>query len=350
MHFIRTRAALAAAAIAILIAGCAASPAAPVAEVTAAPPAAENARAQAFFEQVFEERLALEPEFAAQLGFAKGRSDWNDISEAGHRARRDLARRQLAALRDGFDPARLDAPTRLSRELLELDLERRIEAYRWRRHAYVFNQMSGLQSSIPAFLINTHRVQDEQDTLAYVERPRKAGAQLQAGIDRAERAARRGVVPPRFVHARVASDAANVIRGRPFDAGPADSPLLADFAAKVAALDLAESRRLELLEAARRALLESVGPGYRAVIAWSEAAAARATADDGAWKLPHGEGYYDYLLRTYTTTDLDAEAIHQLGLREVGRIHGEMRAIMRRVGFEGDLAAFFGHLRDDDRF
>jgi uncharacterized protein (DUF885 family) len=316
----------------------------------ATPPEAESARARAFFERAFDERLALEPEFAAQLGAETRPGDWNDVTEDGDRARRDLALRQLSELRASIDPVRLDPATRLSYDLLVRDLERRVEAWRWRNHRNVFSQMGGLQSSVPAFLISTHRVRSEQDAEAYVERLRKAGPLLEAGVARAERAAGRGVLAPRFVFPLVVSDAANVIRGRPFDEGPGDSPLLADFTAKLDSLDLPPKRRAALLGDATRALAESVGPAYRAVIDWARSAESRAGTDDGAWRLPHGEAYYDYLLRQYTTTDLDAEAIHEMGLREVARIHGEMRAIMQSVGFEGELPDFFRFLREDERF
>ena len=60
---------------------------------------------------------------------------------------------------------------------------------------------------------------------------------------------------------------------------------------------------------------------------------------------PDGEKYYDYAIRVYTTTEMDADSIHQLGLSEVARIRGEMEKVREKVGFEGDLNAFFEHVR-----
>jgi uncharacterized protein (DUF885 family) len=77
---------------------------------------------------------------------------------------------------------------------------------------------------------------------------------------------------------------------------------------------------------------------------------AKAGAEDGVWHQPGGKEYYAERLRYYTTTDLTADQIHALGLKEVARIHGEMRAIMHRVGFQGSLQAFFDYTRDDPRF
>ena len=175
-------------------------------------------------------------------------------------------------------------------------------------------------------------------------------ARVATALERADRAEARGVLPPRWVFPQVIASARNVVTGHPFDDGPVDSTLLADYRKKVAALDLPQERKDALVASAERALLESVRPAYDAVIAWASAAEGRASLEDGVWKLPHGAAYYDHLLARYTTTVLDAEEIHQLGLREVARLHGEMRRVMQRVGFSGDLKAFFDYIRDDDRF
>ena len=72
---------------------------------------------------------------------------------------------------------------------------------------------------------------------------------------------------------------------------------------------------------------------------------AEASTDDGAWKLEDGEDYYNVRLKHYTTTSLTADEIHEIGLREVARIQDEMRAIMKRVEFDGTLKEFFDFLR-----
>lgn len=310
----------------------------------------ENARANAFFERAQAEYYELNPTVAASVGLRVRYGEWGDDSEAGDLARRVLAERQLAELRASIDRDKLDDETRLSWDLFEDTQLRRIAAWRWRNHGHAFQQMSGLQSAMPAFLINVHRVETDADAEAFVSRLRGVLGYVATALERTDRAERRGILPPRFVFDHVLSDCRNVVAGRPFDEGPDDSPLFADFKVKVAALDLPAGRRDALVAAAERALLESVGPAYQAVIAWASGAASRATTDDGAWKLPHGEAYYDFLLSSYTTTDLTAAQIHELGLSEVARIQGEMRKVMRRAKFKGDLRAFFDFVRTDDRF
>ena len=65
----------------------------------------------------------------------------------------------------------------------------------------------------------------------------------------------------------------------------------------------------------------------------------------GVDAIPNGSDYYAFAIKKYTTTDLSAEEIHELGLKEVERILGEMEAVRQEVGFDGDLKDFFDHLR-----
>lgn len=313
--------------------------------------AAEDAvaAANAFFERALDERLDLNPETASSLGLRTGYDRWQDASEAGDSERLALAERQLAELRATIDRDALDDATRLSWQVFESGEERRIARHRWRNHAYVFDK-NGTHVSLPAFLINTHRVESEQDAVDYIRRLEGVRTLMDQRIVRATSAARLGILPPRFVFPYVIEDARNIVTGRPFDNGAADSPLLADFRGKVAALKIDEARRESLLARAELALLTSVKPAFDAVIAWAVEYQKAATDDDGVWKLPDGAAYYDFLLENYTTTKLTAPEIHEIGLREVARLHEDMRALMKRVGFEGDLAAFLQFMRTDPRF
>ncbi len=321
--------------------------------VSARPAGAEaqdpNTAANAFFERAFQERLALDPTLATSLGLRLRYGEWGDPSERGDLERFELAKRQLAELRTNIDPVALDDATRLSWQVFEASEERRIVRYRWRNHSYQIDK-DGPQVQVPAFLINSHRIDTESDARAYIQRLAGLQGYMNTVLERAEQAARAGVLPPKFVYAYVIEDAGNVIKGRPFDEGPADSPLFADFKTKVGAIGLDDKRREELTAEAADALLTSVKPAWNAVISWAKSAELRATADDGVWKLPDGGAYYDFLLENFTTTKLSAGQIHEIGLREVTRIQNEMRRVMQEVGFEGDLQAFFEFMRTDDRF
>ncbi len=70
----------------------------------------------------------------------------------------------------------------------------------------------------------------------------------------------------------------------------------------------------------------------------------------GLWAQKDGARVYAAALRHHTTTDLDADAIHQLGLSEVTRIRGEMEDVRKTLSFQGDLHALFEHVRTDPEF
>ncbi len=281
----------------------------PAASQAAADP---NAAANAFFERALDERLLLEPTTATSLGLRTGYDRWPDASEAGDSERLALSERHLAELKK-IDPMKLDAATQLSWKVFEVGEERRIARYRWRNHGYLFDKDGG-HVSVPAFLINTHRVDSEADAVAYVRRLEGIQPLFAQQLERATAAAKLGIAPPRFVYPYVIDDAGNIIKGRPFDEISDDSPLLADFRGKVGKLAIEESKRGSLIAQAERALLTSVKPAIEAVIAWARTTEKTATDEAGVWKLPDGVEYYNFLLQNFTTTNLTAEQIHEIGL------------------------------------
>ena len=91
-------------------------------------------------------------------------------------------------------------------------------------------------------------------------------------------------------------------------------------------------------------------PAYQKLIAELTAQKALTPDGDGVWRLPNGDQWYDNRLAWFTTTDLNADQVHQLGLDNVERIHSAMRDIMQQVSFEGSLQEFFTFMRTDDQF
>lgn len=318
---------------------------------TPAQVAAESARANAFFERAFDEGLARSPMFMTQLGIKRDYDKWDDFSEQKALEDLRLAVTQLAELKRTINYAALDEQTRLSYRLFVSQTEETIEGWRWRHHDYVLNQMRGMHSSAPAFLINFHRVDDTGDAHAYVARLRGLGLLFDQVIARMKVREDKGVLPPRFVFPLVMDAAKQVVSGEPFDQSGRRSALWEDFAAKVSALkDADPAARAALLADGRAALLEVVQPAYARLLAVLEAQHLVATPDDGVWKLPDGAAFYDFMLRSYTTTSLSADEIHATGLREVARIHAEMAAIKDQVGFQGSLPEFFVFMREDTQF
>jgi uncharacterized protein (DUF885 family) len=320
--------------------------------------AAESGRLVAWLDGVFQAELAHSPMAQTQLGLiadldAYGR--WDDVSDAAVVARHARGQRYLAELRERFDPALLDDAGRTSYRFAEYQWELEDRLHRVRESAYVFSPMRDGVSALTTFLINNHRVAERAHAEAYVSRLRGIGAVIDEGVAEAERRAAAGVRLPLFAYPRLAASARSQIAGAPFEPG-ADpvtqaGPLLADFRAKVAALGLPAADESALIADATAALRDVYQPAIERYLASLQRMEAEADTRAGAWKLPRGDEFYAAQLELFTTRDdLSAADIHALGLVEVERIHGEMRGIMRDVGFEGTLQDFFHFLRTDPRF
>ena len=137
---------------------------------TAEQVAAESAKANAFFDRVYDEAVDRSPETQTQLGIRKDYGKWDDESEAHQAEDFALMAQHLAELKRDINYAALNHQTQLSYRLWVRSAESAIEAYRWRYHNYPVNQMFGWQDQIPSFLITVHSVDDVHDAEAYIAR------------------------------------------------------------------------------------------------------------------------------------------------------------------------------------
>lgn len=316
--------------------------------------ASESERLAVWLDARFEESLDFSPLRKTSLGRKDDYDKIDDVSEAAGDAQLAWARASVEELRRTFDYERLTPEAKTSYDLWVFGLEQAEKAMPFRRRAYAFNQMGGAHTGLPQALITQHRVDDAADMRAYIARIGGVARAIDQLLERAKLAAGEGVHAPRFAYAAVRQQATALVTGAPF-AGTGDAPLWADAKAKIDAL--ASSGKVdaatadELRAAARAALVDSFKPSYDALIAWVDADVANSDeVATGVWKLPDGPAFYAQRLAAETTTDMTAEQIHALGLREVERIHGEMDAIRRQVGFAGTLNEFFAFIRTDPRF
>ncbi len=312
--------------------------------------AADNSAAlNAWFEAKYQEQLARSPQLQSTLGIKTDYDKWDEPGEAA--ARRDFAAERAAyrELRRKFRPASLSPSDQLSFRLYENRFRRLERANIFRRNRYIFDQMNGAQAQLPAFLINIHRITSASDAEAYIKRLERFEALMDELITESRARAGLGVMPPKWVYPYVISDAQNIIKGKPFDDGE-DTALLEDFKKKVTSLKLAQADQDQLFAGAERALIEHVRPAYTRLIAEMQAQEKQAPTDDGVWRFKNGAAYYAERLSFHTTTNLTADQIHQIGLDNVTRIHGEMKAIMKQVNFTGGLPDFFTFMRTDPQF
>ncbi len=340
--------------IATSLVATAAEPSTPEPKPTQTTPdqvAVESKRANEFLDKIFDDFVASHPQLESQLGIKAHYDQWNDISDEASKRDLDTEQKNLAELKRQFPKEKLDPQTRLSCELYEFNAARDAEAYQYRLDSYPVNQMYGVHSEIPTFLINIHKIDSEKDAQAYIARLNgvpKLFDQLMVNLKAREE---HGVIPPKFVFPLVLEACANVTKGQPFESSGPNSPLFEDFSKKVGALkNVDQPVRDRLLGDARKALTDSVKPAYAKLVGALQALEKKANDDAGAWKFPDGAAFYASALRRTTTTKLTADQIHETGLKEVARIHGEMRKIMEKVGFKGDLQAFFKFMREDPQF
>ena len=315
--------------------------------VIAAPTEDQSAAINAWFEETWEAEVARSPEQQTFLGRKTNYDKWDDPSDAAAEEEHRIQMAKLAEMRAAFNLANLDANARLSYRLFEYEAERAEKFYAFRNHWYRFSHFRAPHSGAPAFLINQHRIDSVADAEAYIARLDGLKANFEGHRKVAEDQFARGVYAPKWSYAKMIETAKNVIAGAPFDKSAEPSTILADFRDKVGKLDADAATKRALTKRAETALLASVKPAYQDLISMFERQMAAASNDDGAWKLPEGDAYYDAQLERMTTTAMTADDIHALGLKEVARIHAEMDAIRAKVGFTGDLKAFFAFMRDD---
>ncbi len=311
----------------------------------------QNAAIKDFFADYDTEQLAQSPLSKSFRGIKDADyGKWDDFSDAAAQRAEATNLAALERMRARFDPARLNPDNQLSYRLFEKQIARASAAYQYRDYGYIFDQMNGPQSGLPAFLINIHRIDSKADAEAYISRLTGLGPAMDQSIVEARNGAAKGLLPPKWVYPYVIADARNVIAGAPFADGAGEAPLFADFKDKVGKLSISQSEKDALIAAAATALTTSVKPAYERLITEMTAQEKIASTDDGVWRFKGGGGYYAERLGNYTTTSMTPDQIHTLGLQQVARIHGEMRGIMKRVKFKGNLQAFFNHMRTGKQF
>ena len=326
-----------------------APPAAIAAPEPAIDPATEDQRLLNFLDAAFEAQVARSPQTLTALGRKEQYDRLNSYTDEKAQADLAFAQAQLAQLRAQFDPARLSPAGRLSYRLFEEEVENDVESFRWRRHGFPASTNGSPAGSLPVFLINQHRVDSVADADAYIARLREVERVMNEITANMRQQATMGIVPSGFNFAPVRKDSRRVLDGAPFTAGK-DTPVFADFKAKVAKLSAPEADKARLIAAASDALTGPFQRGYRTFLSTWDSIERQSQGNRGAWSLPDGAAFYANRLKNSTTTTLSDEQIHQTGLQQVARIHGEMERIKTEVGFKGTLRQFFDELRTNPRY
>jgi uncharacterized protein (DUF885 family) len=313
------------------------------------PTAAVETPGEALYELVesyFEESLALNPLYATYLGDERYNDRLaNDISPE-HRAQvRALESRYLDAA-EAIDPAGLEEDDRLTWEVFIHGRREALEGLEFPFHLLPVNQMY----SVPQIMgvlgsgQGPQPFRDAMDYRKFMARMADFARWADQAIENMREGLRAGVVQPRVIVEKMIPQ---------YDALLAEDPAETLFWGPIEGLpgDIAGEERERLVAEWRAVLGDTLLPAYARLRDFLRDEYLPAARESVGWTdLPGGEAWYAYQVRTQTTTDLGPEEIHRLGLSEVARIRSEMDRIRREVGFEGDLAAFFEHLKTDPRF
>lgn len=296
---------------------------------------------RALLDEAWEARLANFPTFASYLGDRRYNDRWTDQSldaiESRHEQTREFLRRLYA-----IDREQLSASDQLNFELFRRELQEDVDRHRFRGFLLPFSHRGGVQTlNEDTRTIPQSTVRDYEDWLA---RMAQIDTVIEQTIDLAERGRREGIVPPRVlmerIPAQIATQLVEVGTESPFYEFFEDLPD-----------SFSEADRARLREQAVDTIESTVVPAYRRLARYFEQTYLPASRESiGLSELPNGEEWYEFLARSFTTTQMTPDDIHRLGLDEVRRIRDEMQAVIEEVGFDGDFQEFLTFLRTDPQF
>ncbi|HMP99657.1 MAG TPA: DUF885 domain-containing protein [Cyclobacteriaceae bacterium] len=309
----------------------------------------------AWFDARYEEMLQRSPMQLTSLGRKDLYDQIDDMSLEAEEAELAWFEASVNELQENFKYSELNADDKISYDLWIYQYNQAKESLQYKNLSYIFSQMRGMHTRLPQFLINFHRVDSLEDMTAYINRIKESGRAINQLVERAKEQTEADIRPPKFAFEVLIKQTNALTEGVPFSDSDKQSPLWADALSKIASLkerdDLDPDMEKLLQEGTRKALIENYKPAYDNLLAWLEAELPKAEEKPtGVSRHPNGEDFYNFMLRVSTTTNLTADEIHQIGLSEVARIQKEMLEIKDKVGFKGDLKAFFKFVNTDPQF
>jgi uncharacterized protein (DUF885 family) len=308
--------------------------------------AAEAAKLSRLFEDYFEAYLQLNPVLATSIGDDRYNDRFPVGIAPGERAKAEKLDRDFLAKISAVDAGLLDEQDRLSYEVFKSSRERNIEGLRFPGYLLPLDQFFStpnafVQMGSGSGLHPFKRVKDYDDWLKRID---GFVAWTDQAIANMREGAQKGYVQPRILMEKTLPQLAAQVVDKPEESlfwGPVKS-----FPA-----DFSDADKQRLSASFRAAIETRLVPSYRKLHAFvRDEYVPRCRGTVGLGALPDGAAWYAYNVRVITTTNLTPAEIHDLGLREVDRIHGEMEKVMRATGFEGDLEAFFAHVKEDPTF
>jgi len=321
-----------------------------------------------FYDKVFVE-LALEsPELTTSMGipilYDRSKDDLDDISNAKEWKSFNKMKEDYETLMS-YDFESQSEENKLNTKILAFYLEGLKDGEPFFDHGYPVNQMGGIQNGLPSLMESAHKLRNKSDAEAYISRLSKFDTKFEQLIENLKIAENKGIIPPKFVIKRVVDEMNGFISTRIATKdsieisntllSPVKSNILyTNFESKIDKIDkLSQEQKTSYKKQVEEEIATTVFGAYQNLIDYFEQLDEKATTDDGVWKLPDGEAYYRYQLKQRTTTDLNPEEVHQIGLSEVSRIKDEMQNILLAEGYTDTtktLGATIQELNKEERF
>lgn len=347
------RLSLLAASVAILLTGCHSNHAIQSSQAKAAVSSQAQVHTEAqkvteLVERYFAESLVLNPLSATFVGVM----DYNDRFTAPISAKSlaDVAafEQKYLAQAKRIDGTKLTGQDRLNHEIFLYARQQAVDGLRFPSHLMPFNQMWGVQNFYPMLGSGSSAqpFHTEQDYLNFIKRTDGFAAYMDSAVAAMRDGMQQGIVLPKSLIVKVLPQLLAHIVSQPEDSvfyGPVN--MLADNA------QLSPEQQARLKADYEQMIMQVIVPAYQRTYDFMLNEYLPAGRDAvGLSALANGKAWYEHMIAVNTTLPLTAEDIHQYGLEEVARIRSEMDKVREQVGFEGDLPAFFTHLKSDPKF
>jgi uncharacterized protein (DUF885 family) len=195
-------------------------------------------------------------------------------------------------------------------------------------YTFPLEQMNGWNVSAVERFTVSRPLAKPRDAENYVAALGQVSARMEEAIAGSRRLAAKNVVPPRFILEATIKQMQNFV-----DPSPGQNPFVTSFAEKMAAVETIPAAQREQLRAeAEKTVGAQIYPAWKKAMGVLQSQLPRSTNDAGLWRLKGGPAAYAYFLRRYTTTNLTADQIHEIGLQQVSRIETQMDGLLRRLG------------------
>jgi uncharacterized protein (DUF885 family) len=324
---------------------------APVFAAVTAMAGSGDARLNALFEAIFQERVRNEPELASSLGLDKGANaalkSKLDTEPAPVARSKTLARnRRAIAHLNAISSATLSATAKLNREVVLYSLNTAtVSPTRWNigsaQSPYVITQQDGAYFDTPDFLNTTHTIDNAADAEAYLSRLQQFATVLDNDTAEQRAQAARGFLAPAW-SIDLALGQMRKLRNVAADQSTMVDSIVKRTAAKNIAGDW--GRRASAI------VSSAVYPALDRQMAAMEKLKPTTRPGDGAWRLTNGDAIYAEALRQATTTNFSPAEVHQMGLAQVAEISAEIDKILRGQGFtQGSVGERLAALNKDPR-